>query len=49
MLPYNDQNWQDFFDFGGRPELAAVASVKDQHSKIDEVEEVCALVAEVTP
>lgn len=49
VLPYTDDNWRDLFEFGGRPELAAVAAAKDQHSNVTEVDEVCSMVAEVTP
>jgi len=49
ILPYDERQWRDFFTFADRPELADRAAAKDQHSRIDDVEEVCGLVAEVTP
>jgi len=46
ILPYSDKNWEDFFKFIGRPELAAEGRFAEISSRVTHVDELYALVEE---
>lgn len=49
LLPYTDTNWQAFFDFVGRPELATDPRFEAHTDRIANSSELYAIVEEVAP
>ena len=48
LLPYNDAQYRAFFEFVGRPELADDARFADHNSRIANVEELYAMIGELS-
>ncbi|MEZ5406568.1 MAG: CoA transferase [Acidimicrobiales bacterium] len=47
VLPYNDQNWRDFFTLAGRPELAADERFASVNARVDHVDALYSLLDEI--
>jgi crotonobetainyl-CoA:carnitine CoA-transferase CaiB-like acyl-CoA transferase len=49
LLPYTTAHWLAFFDLIDRPDLAADERYADHHSRIDHIDELYGIVADVAP